>query len=212
MNDEAGAATMITRKIPLILIIVAITGMLNAGIVAADTPQQTIESLVENALVILDNETLNWQEKKTEIRSVILNGVDLPSMSQRILSKNWKKTSEEQRERFIQLFTDLLETTYIDRIEGYSDQRMEIVRERIKGGRAIVDTLFITKKKQIPINYKLTLNEEKWLIFDIVIEEVSLVSNFRETYSDIIMKDGIDGLLTRMEEKVRELKTSRKGG
>ena len=212
MNDEPGAATMINRKISLILIVVAITGVLNTGIAAAASPQQTIESLVDEALAILNNGTLNWQDKKAEIRSVILNGVDLPAMSQRILGKNWGKTDEEQRERFIQLFTDLLETTYIDRIEAYSDQRMELVRERTKGDRAIVDTLFITKKKQIPINYKLTRNGEKWLIFDMVIEEVSLVSNYRETYGEIIMNDGMDGLLTRMEDKVRELKAAREGG
>jgi len=203
---------MINRKISLILIVVAITGVLNTGIAAAASPQQTIESLVDEALAILNNGTLNWQDKKAEIRSVILNGVDLPAMSQRILGKNWGKTDEEQRERFIQLFTDLLETTYIDRIEAYSDQRMELVRERTKGDRAIVDTLFITKKKQIPINYKLTRNGEKWLIFDMVIEEVSLVSNYRETYGEIIMNDGMDGLLTRMEDKVRELKAAREGG
>jgi len=203
---------MINRKISLILIVVAITGVLNTGIAAAASPQQTIESLVDEALVILNNDTLNWQEKKAEIRSVMLNGVDLSAMSQRILGKNWGKTGEEQRERFIQLFTDLLETSYIDRIEAYSDQRMELVRERTKGDRAIVDTLFITKKKQIPINYKLTRNGEKWLIFDMVIEEVSLVSNYRETYGEIIMNDGMEGLLTRMEDKVRELKAAREGG
>ena len=89
---------------------------------------------------------------------------------------------------------------------------MELVRERTKGDRAIVDTLFITKKKQIQINYKLTRNGEKWLIFDMVIEEVSLVSNYRETYGEIIMNDGMEGLLTRMEDKVRELKAAREGG
>ena len=116
MNDEPGAATMIIRKIPLILVVIGLTGVLNSAMSLADSPQQTIESLVDEALVILNNGTLDWQEKKTGIRSIVLDGVDLASMSRRILSKNWQKTSEEQRERFIQLFTDLLETTYIDRI------------------------------------------------------------------------------------------------
>ena len=133
-------------------------------------------------------------------------------MSQRILSRNWKEATEEQRGRFIQLFIDLLETTYIDRIEEYSGQRVEYVRERVKGDRAIIDTLFVTKKKQIPINYKLVKKDGRWLIFDIVIEEVSLISNYRETYSEIIRKKGIKGLLERMEEKVKELKVAREGG
>ena len=203
---------MIIRKVPRIILLIILSGVLTSSIAGADSPMRSVEGMVEEVLTILNDEDLDWVKKKSGIRSVVLNGVNLRLMSQRILSRNWKETSEEERERFLKLFTELLETTYIDRIEEYSDQRMEMVRERVKGDRAIVDTLFITKKKQIPINYKLTRNENKWLIFDIVIEEISLVSNYRETYGEIIMKDGMEGLLVRMEEKVKELKASRKGG
>jgi phospholipid transport system substrate-binding protein len=202
---------MIVRKIFLLLVFIGLAVVLGSSISWADSPQQRVESVVDEAILVFKDESLDWQEKKVRTRSIVLDSVDLRSMSQRILSKNWQKASDEERERFIQLFTELLETTYIDRIEDYSDERMEYVRERIKGDRAIVDTLFITKKKQIPINYKLIRKEGKWWVFDIVIEEVSLISSYRETYSEIVMRDGIEGLLTRMENKIEELKASRKG-
>ena len=202
---------MIVRKIFLLLVFIGLAVVLDSSISRAASPQQSVESIVDGAILILNDEKLDLQEKKARIRSIVLDSVDFRSMSQRILSRNWQKANEEERERFIQLFTDLLETTFIDRIEEYSDERMEYVRERIKGDRAIVDTLFITKKKQIPINYKLIRKEGKWWVFDIVIEEVSLISNYRETYSEIVMRDGIEGLLTRMENKIEELKASRKG-
>jgi phospholipid transport system substrate-binding protein len=203
---------MIVRKIFLLLVFIGLAVVLNSNISWAGSPQQSIESVVDEAILVFKDESLDWQEKKVRIRSIVLDSVDLRSMSQRILSRNWQKASDEERDRFIKLFTELLETTYIDRIEEYSDERMEYVRERIKGDRAIVDTQFITKKKQIPINYKLIRKEGKWWVFDIVIEEVSLISNYRETYSEIVMKDGIEGLLTRMENKIEELNASRKGG
>jgi len=202
---------MIVRKIFLLLVFIGLAVVLESSISWAASPQQSVESIVDGAILILNDEKLDLQEKKARIRSIILDSVDFRSMSQRILSRNWQKANDEERERFIQLFTDLLQTTYIDRIEEYSDERMEYVRERIKGDRAIVDTLFITKKKQISINYKLIRKEGKWWVFDIVIEEVSLISNYRETYSEIVMRDGIEGLLTRMENKIEELKASRKG-
>jgi len=202
---------MIVRKIFLLLVFIGLAVVLDSSISWAASPQQSVESIVDGSILILNDEKLDLQEKKARIRSIVLDSVDFRSMSQRILSRNWQKANEEERERFIQLFTDLLETTYIDRIEEYSDERMEYVRERIKGDRAIVDTLFITKKKQIPINYKLIRKEGKWWVFDIVIEEVSLISNYRETYREIVMRDGIEGLLTRMENKIEELKASRKG-
>ncbi len=203
---------MIVRNFPVLLVIIGLAGVLNSSVSWAESPQQRVESIVDEAILILKDEGLDWPEKKVRIRSIILDNVDLRSMSQRILSRNWKKATDEEKERFTQLFTDLLETTYFNRIEEYSEERMEYVRERIKGDRAIVDTLFITRRRQIPINYRLIRKEGKWWIFDIVIEEVSLISNYRETYNEIVMRDGIEGLLTRMENKIEALKASRKGG
>ena len=203
---------MFIRKCLLLLLALGLILSLNAPFLMADSPQASIEAIVDEAILILQDENLGWQERKVRIRSTVLDSVDLRSMSQRILARNWQKASTEEREKFIQLFTDLLEATYIDRIEEYSNERLEYVRERVKGDRAIVDTLFITKKREIPINYKLIRKDGKWWVFDIVIEEVSLIGNYRETYKEIIMKDGMEGLLIRMENKIEELKTSPKGG
>ena len=169
-------------------------------------PQQTVEQMVNAAIETLTDAELDNQARQERIRSIVLENIDFRSMSQRILAQNWKRASSDERDRFVQLFIDLLEATYIGRIEEYSNEKVLYTRERIKENKAIVDTFFVTADIKIPIKYKLLKKDGQWRIFDLSIEEVSLVSNFRETYGEIIRKDGFEGLLSRMERKIEELR------
>ena len=158
------------------------------------------------AIETLTDAELDNQARQERIRSIVLENIDFRSMSQRILAQNWKRASSDERDRFVQIFIDLLEATYIGRIEEYSNEKVLYTRERIKENKAIVDTFFVTADIKIPIKYKLLKKDGQWRIFDLSIEEVSLVSNFRETYGEIIRKDGFEGLLSRMERKIEELR------
>ncbi|UCF31719.1 MAG: ABC transporter substrate-binding protein [bacterium] len=195
------------RKLIATLSLFLFTFPLTAATAAATGPQQTVEHMVNTAIDILTDEGLDDRARQDRVRSLVLESVDFRSMSQRILAQNWKQASPEERDRFVQLFIDLLEATYIGRIDEYSNEKVEFARERVKDDRAIVDTFFVTGDAKIPIDYKLLNSGGKWMIFDVSIEEVSLVSNFRETYSEIIRKDGLQGLLEQMETKIEELRT-----
>lgn len=197
----------LNRKLIATLSLFLFTFPLTAATAAATGPQQTVEHMVNTAIDILTDEGLDDRARQDRVRSLVLESVDFRSMSQRILAQNWKQASPEERDRFVQLFIDLLEATYIGRIDEYSNEKVEFARERVKDDRAIVDTFFVTGDAKIPIDYKLLNNGGKWMIFDVSIEEVSLVSNFRETYSEIIRKDGLQGLLEQMETKIEELRT-----
>lgn len=175
----------------------------------AGAPSEVIGRMRDSAIAILTDAGLDPAQRVDRIRSLVMDNVNFPEMSRRILAVNWKKADPHQRERFAALFRDLLEATYIDYIDEYSDETVQVVRERVKETRAIVDTIFITGDNEIPVVYKLLLRDGRWKVIDISIEDVSLVSNFRETYGEIAARDGIDGLLEQMAEQIEKMRAEK---
>jgi len=180
---------------------------LTAGGVSAAEPLTEVQSTVDEVLTLLRNKSLAHEARRQKLREVIRPTFDFEVMSQWVLGTNWRKASAAERERFIELFTDLLEATYIGKIESYTDERVDYIGQKLEGERAEVETLVKTASVDIPIRYKLFSKGGQWLVYDVVIEEVSLVRNYRSTYDEIVRKEGFAGLFSRMEEKVRELKT-----
>jgi len=173
--------------------------------IAADgsSPTSQLKSSVDGLLALLKDKTLDNKTRKEKLRAILNSRFYFRAMSQRTLARNWKKASAEQQKEFVALFSDLLEKTYLGRIEAYTDERVEYIREKNKNAkRAVVYTQVVTKSTDIPINYKLAKKGDQWLIYDVVIEEVSLISNYRSSYAEIIKKEGIDKLLDRMKQKL----------
>ncbi len=96
----------------------------------------------------------------------------------------------------------VLEGTYLNRINDYTGGQVEYLMQRVKGDKAIVDTKFVSETLEIPVQYKMIFDGENWQVFDVVIEEVSLIRNYRSTYGEIIRKEGYEGLFAKMEEKI----------
>jgi len=173
----------------------------------AGTPTDQMKATVDGMMASLRTDA-KWEEKEPAIRELISKRFYYRAMAQRTLATNWKKASDAQKKEFIDLFSELLLFTYLDRIKAYSDEKVEFKREKLKKKTAVVYTEIITSTANIPINYKLLLSGDKWLVYDVIIEEVSLVSNYRSTYKEIVKKDGIDGLLKQMSDKNKELTAS----
>jgi phospholipid transport system substrate-binding protein len=180
-----------------------------AGGAMAAEPLAQVRSTVDEVLTLLRNKSLPHEERRQQLTAVIRPAFDFEVMSQWVLGANWRKASLAERQRFIDLFTDLLEATYIGKIEAYTDERVEFTGQKLEGERAEVETLVKTASADIPIRYKLFRKGDRWLVYDVVIEEVSLVRNYRSTYGEIVRKEGFPGLFARMEEKIRELKAPR---
>jgi len=195
------------KKISSTIIGILIILLFNTPIQAAAPTDQLRRSL-DGIIEVLREQGLDSEVRREKIRVLFRERFDFRVMSRRVLARNWKEATPEIQDRFVALFTDLLEATYIGRIEEYSDERVDFVKERIKEKRAIIDTLIVTRSVEIPINYKLTLTGDLWLVYDVVIEEVSLVRSFRSSYSTIVKKEGFEGLLAKMENKVEELNSS----
>lgn len=169
-------------------------------------PTADLKPVLEELTAILNDETLKGDEHRTERRQKIMSqaqkGFDFREMSKRVLgSKTWKTIDEEQRDYFTQLLTKLLENVYIGKLEGYSGQGVEYVGEKIKGKKAQVTTLIEDQGAKFPVHYIMLQNSEKWMVYDINIEGVSLIRNYHEQFKSILRKDKYEGLVKVLEEK-----------
>lgn len=126
-------------------------------------------------------------------------------MSQRTLATNWSKTTDEEKEKFVGLFSQLIENSYVSKIESYTNERVDYPGEKVSGRKAVVETLIITSSADIPVDYRLYQKGDQWLVYDVIIEGVSLISNYRSSYQEIMKKEGFDGLLAKMRAKIDEL-------
>jgi phospholipid transport system substrate-binding protein len=172
---------------------------------AGQSPTQSVQTAVDAILGILTNETLDKEEKRSQMREIINKRFDFRAMSQRTLATNWKKASKDEQQQFVDLFGQLIQNSYIGKVEAYTSETVEYPAEKIKGKRAVVDTLIITSSTEIPVNYKVYLKNNEWRVYDVIIEGVSLISSYRSTYQEIVKKDGFSGLFVKMEEKLKEL-------
>ncbi len=170
---------------------------------AALTPTVQVKQTVETIILTLKNNDMNKYTRREKIATLIKERFDFRVMSRRVLALNWKHATPAQKDRFISLFTDLLKNSYMERIEAYTDEKVKFVKEKRKGKKALVDTLIVTESVEIPIRYKVFLKKGEWFIYDVVIEEVSLTRNYRSSYKEIVKKEGIDGLLRKMEKKIK---------
>lgn len=194
------------------LILVAVFATVASLSSAMPTPTEQIKETIDAAIEALKDLGIDQESRKEKVSTLIRKRFDFRAMSKRTLAANWKKANPDQQERFVNLFANILENSYMDRIESYTDEQVEYVKERIKEDRALVDTVIVTGSADIPIRYKMLLEGEEWFVYDVVIEEVSLIRNFRSSYRDIVIKEGMDGLLARMEEKVEEGKQGKEPG
>ncbi len=180
-----------------------------ANIASADiSPTDAIRGSVDGILTLLQNKGLDQTTRRKEMRKVINERFDFHAMSQSTLATNWKKASKEQQEEFVTLFSQLIENTYIGRVEAYTDEKVDYPGEKVKGNKAVVATLILTASADIPIDYKVYQKKNgEWWVYDVIIEGISLISNYRSSYQDIVSKEGLDGLLAKMRDKIKELET-----
>jgi phospholipid transport system substrate-binding protein len=170
-------------------------------------PTEEVRSTLDAIIAVLKTD-LPSGEKTSKISSMIRESFDLRTMSQGILATNWKKASEEERARFQELFAELIETTYRDRVDTYNNEEVKYLGEKIKGRKAVVETLVITASAEIPVDYKMVNKGQGWLAYDVQVEGVSLIRTYRDNYREIVKNEGMSGLLGRMEEKIEELKNA----
>ncbi len=182
--------------------------LLTVSSFALPQPQAHIEMMVDSVLSVLRESELSAEEKKAQVSGRVQEYLNVQSMSRRTLGTHWDGATEEQRQIFSERFVKILEGTYLNRIGDYSSGSVKYQKQRVKDNKAIVDTLIVFEELEIPVQYKMIYADGTWQVFDVVIEGVSLIRNYRSSYGEIIRRSGYEGLLALMDEKVQAMESS----
>jgi phospholipid transport system substrate-binding protein len=203
---------MMRVAFPMRALIVAVLTMVavsNAWAEHSNDPKAIIEDTVNEIIQVLEareDKTKLTEEDRENIRKVVTGHFDFREMSKRSLGKAWKGTSESEREHFTELFRKLLERSYGNRLASFRDQKVEFDDAQFKKDKARVKTRVIDLNKETPVEYRLHQTSTGWQVYDIRIEGVSLVSNFRKDFQEGIKKNrGFEGLVQALEKKVKKL-------
>ena len=176
---------------------------------AAPDPVQFLKNVVDEIVAILEDKNLAAPalkaERRTRVVAVVEKHFDFREMSMRSLGKYWKQASPAEQDRFVALFKKLLENTYINRIDAYSGEQVVFKRHVAQGDRAIVYSGFLRNNVETPVNYTMRNTADRWQIYDVQIEGVSLVNNYRSQFASILGKENFAGLLVRLEDRVGKL-------
>jgi phospholipid transport system substrate-binding protein len=182
---------------------------------AADSPLAQIRSTTERAIAILRDPAYQGdahrQERVAKVRAVLLPQFDTQEIAKRTLGIYWKDRTDAERQQFTQLFTDLVEKTYSGTLDRYNaGVQFFYDQERVDGDYAEVDTRVFdpSQNKTFSITYSLRNTGGKWLIYDIVAENVSLVRNYRNQFSRILSKSSYGELVQTIQAKLKELSAS----
>jgi phospholipid transport system substrate-binding protein len=177
--------------------------------VYAGAPMAVVEANVKKVLEVLRDPKLKGQSskaiKKEKLRVIYKGMFDEVEFSKRTLARNWAKLNPAQQKEFIVLFEQVLEKAYIDKILDYSNEKVDFYKENIiSDNQAEIQTKIIASSKEIPIFYRVTLRDGNWRVYDVVVENVSLVQNYRTQFNDILATKTPEQLLDILRKKVKE--------
>jgi phospholipid transport system substrate-binding protein len=175
----------------------------------AGAPMEAVRTNVNKVLDILRDPALKpvsaKEIKKAKLRLIYDHMFDKTELSKRALAKNWNSFNNAQREEFVQLFRQVLEKAYIDKILDYANEKVVFDRESmISESQAEVQTRIISSSKTIPITYRMINKGGVWRVYDVVIENVSLVQNYRSQFNQILSNNKPERLLQDLRKKVKE--------
>jgi len=191
---------------------------LGAGILAvlllalhvyAATPLGAVQENVNKVLAVLRDPALKAETakevKKEKLRAIYEQMFDEVELAKRTLARNWNALDQAQRREFVDLFRQVLEKAYIDKILSYTDEKVVFDKETVlTENQAEVQTRIVTASKEIPISYRVIQKDGIWRVYDVVIEGVSLVQNYRTQFTEILAKNSPEQLLEILRKKVKE--------
>jgi len=202
------------KKSNPVLATMVILILLAAPCAYGSRPMETVREPVDNVMTILRDPDYRQSDSRDLMREKIrreINPVfDFNEMSRRTLARNWKKFSAEEQQVFTRVFGRLLEDTYIDKVvAGYQNEEVVYLEERVTDRKALVQTKIVRNSTEIPVDYSLIKTDTGWRIYDVRIEGVSLVKNYRSQFNRILRKSSPSCLIKRIEEKIEGLRRNR---
>ncbi len=173
---------------------------LPAGVKAPmDEVRTTVDEVVKVSVSLTGD--ANKSKRREKLREIIEPRFDFVEMAKRSLGASWLNMSTAQQDDFVKVFSALLARTYLERIETVEEKMVTIDSENVGYPKALVKTSVHRKGDVFPLDYRLHYADNTWKVYDVIIENIGLVSNYRNEFSGIIRKDGVDGLISRLKEK-----------
>lgn len=168
-----------------------------------DDPGPAVMDTVNQVLTVLRDTSASEADKRAKVYGLVEGRMDFEGMSRRILAVDWKNLDAAQRTKFQDLFRQLLLDSYWAQMRKYKDEKAEYVTSILEGDdEATVDTVIQSGTVEIPVTYRMSKTGGKWLAYDILVESLSLTSNYRNEYRNVIKSKGIDGLFARMQSQI----------
>ena len=197
---------MMRRVLPGLLMFMIVLSPLGAE---AGLPLDTVEKNVNSVLNILRDPALqgeaNKEAKQKKIESIADQMFDYVALSRLTLGKSWNQFSREQQKEFVSLYRTILEKAYMDKILSYTDEKVIFDKElMLAENKAEVQTKIITKSAEIPIFYRVYLKEGEWKVYDVIIEGISLIKNYRTQFREILANNPPEEVLKILREKTSE--------
>jgi phospholipid transport system substrate-binding protein len=171
---------------------------------ASEGPVQELKSRIDRAVQVMNEPATKGPakvvERRAKVRKIADEIFDFPEMSKRSLGVHWQELPAADRDRFVRLFSDLLDRAYFEKIDTYNGEKVTYLAPKVERDQATVPTRVLTDKgSEIPVEYRMRQDGGRWLVYDVVIEGVSLVSNYRAQFDRIIRTGSVGDLLKRME-------------
>jgi phospholipid transport system substrate-binding protein len=198
---------MLTYARPLVASLAAALVLVLTSPVYAGAPTDTLKETIDRIVQILADPALKdkLDQRRAEVRKIAEGIFDYPDTARRALGPLWNARSPQEQQEFVKLFADLLDRAYVSKIDLYQGERVRYVGEMAEGDEATVKTVIATKKSSdIPIDYRMHRKDDRWLIYDVIIEGVSLVSNYRTQFNKIVQTESYDALVQRLRVKDTE--------
>jgi phospholipid transport system substrate-binding protein len=178
------------------------------GLATAGEPTDLVRQITDQVLKILEDPQFQapnrHAERQERLHKIAEQVFDWQEMARRALAIHWRERTPQEQQEFVRLFRDLVEGTYINRLESAIQEKREIqyVGEQVDGSRATVKTNVVTRRnQQVPIEYRLQKADGRWLIYDVLVEGISLVNNYRSQFNRIITSSSYNDLVQKMKNR-----------
>ncbi len=177
---------------------------------APPDPLAAIKGPIDTVIAILNDPIYKDDTRKAEQRDKIWQSVsgifDFDEISMRAVARNWRKFTPAERQSFAAVFSKFLGNTYVDKIQGeyHNEEIVYVSQEIVKEGRALAKTIIKRETLEIPVDYRLKLVDGKWRVYDVSVEGISLVKNYRTQFSQLLKKESPADLIKRLEKKLAE--------
>ena len=197
------------RPVALALLLALVLSAGTASPAAAGVPSDQLRSQIDRVLKTLDDPELKKEgkgrDRRAAVRKIANDIFDFGETARRSLGRHWQPRTATERDEFVQLFADLLERSYISKVELYGGEKIQYLGDTIEGEQARVQTKLVTKGgSDIPIEYRMHRKGDRWLVYDVIIEGVSLIANYRTQFNKIIQTASYQELVKKMKAKQDE--------